>query len=350
MSKYIVAKLGGGGDSDSEKSILVTKMGGDEDDNVIGAGKKLESPGTLGSEECAPGEKGDIPNQCVTEEVASYIVSKISNTDPVKGTLSKHWKKAKEIIAKKTNCQNDCDLVSVILSNAQNLIEIPKTLLDEQKNIMAPLGPVGDDDNKKIEWLSDKDIDDTLASYKQKMWGKKFYHVKFHMRGFMKNIEEDNLSEKERSFFPTELEQMDFKTDIVDKGYQYMGCVLNTDSYEGGGKHWVVLFVDIPKKTFEYFDSVGNPNIIDDVIKWMKKARASVSENDPNEFSKWKEAPFNRFRHQKDNYDCGVFSLFYIIKRMEGIPYSTFHSKNDALTDEFMRHDCRRRFFRAKDF
>jgi hypothetical protein len=52
-----------------------------------------------------------------------------------------------------------------------------------------------------------------------------------------------------------------------------------------------------------------------------------------------------RIVNQKDNHSCGSYSLYYIISRLSGTPYSYF--KNTKIGDENM-HEFRKFLFRSE--
>ena len=50
--------------------------------------------------------------------------------------------------------------------------------------------------------------------------------------------------------------------------------------------------------------------------------------------------------HQNDNYDCGVFSIYYIMQRiLNNEPYKSFHKPDPKLTDLHMREVVRGKLF-----
>jgi hypothetical protein len=155
--------------------------------------------------------------------------------------------------------------------------------------------------------------------------------------------------------FPTKLRTvaLNFQKEVVDAGYDYFACVLNTDTYAGNGQHWVALLVDVKNKKIEYFDSVGEPPFAD-VVDWGPEVRSSVSNHGTN-MKLWNEwTPFregNSYRHQNENYDCGVFALYYIISRIrDKLSSDSFLVPSKNLTDEYMRNTFRSQMFRKADF
>ena len=129
--------------------------------------------------------------------------------------------------------------------------------------------------------------------------------------------------------------------DICEDGAKYNcgGCVINSDVYQGGGTHWMSLFVDIrtPPWTVEFFNSSGN-SPAPEWVNWMEKTKLGLQSR-PN-------APTvvamksSSMHHQKSRSECGLYSLFYIWARINKIPVEYF-AKNrisDELMFEFRHH------------
>lgn len=304
----------------------------------------------LNKNECIPGKETHIKKNaiCATPALATSLIDIVLTNKEKTGDLAIDY----QVAVIKTNTENDCKSTdctseSLALHNNADVLDKQELKKNKEQNFL-PLGPAGANEQDRKEWLSNGDIDDNIMHFYSEKWNsdhaKTYYHMPFHMCGFMKTKDEASDKEQLHQEFPTKLRSLNLFTDVVEKGYSYFGCVLNTDTYDNGGKHWVSLFVDIINKKFEYFDSVGRPPF-KDVIMWMEKSKGEM----PNS-SEWEITPCNRHQHQRENWDCGLFACFYIIKRVQGVPYDAFHSSNAPLTDDFMGHDLRQRFFRLKDF
>lgn len=125
--------------------------------------------------------------------------------------------------------------------------------------------------------------------------------------------------------------------------YDTFGCVINTDSYKRNGKHWMALFVDMRKEphSIEFFNSSGNlPQ--PEYARWMEKTRADLAELVADGIVSAPPVVTNvcRWRHQHSKSECGVYSLFYIWGRLQGVPVDWFQSTPvpDQLMFEFRRH------------
>lgn len=201
---------------------------------------------------------------------------------------------------------------------------------DILKNIFKPIGP-----NNSTALLDNFNIDETLEQWSvhgMKLFGRKFYHIPFQMIDFAKV-----KSELSR----TRLE------DIIKKGYDCFGVVLNTDISSGRGKHWFCLFGDFKHAgtredpyTLEYFNSSGNPPM-NEVEIWMQKAAHDLL-RDTGKVVEIVRSMTRRIQYS--NTECGVFSLMYIYSRLQGHPSDWFY-KVKAGDDDMIK--MRAHFFRG---
>lgn len=113
------------------------------------------------------------------------------------------------------------------------------------------------------------------------------------------------------------------------QNYNQVGVIFNTDPHHLPGKHWVGVFIDIDNKTVEYFDSLGkmpNKNIAS-FLKIFKNYKFT----------------FNKKIHQKGGSNCGVYSCYFIIERLNG---KSFDDINKKLIPDKIMTDLRNVLFR----
>ena len=85
-----------------------------------------------------------------------------------------------------------------------------------------------------------------------------------------------------------------------------IGIILNTDTHDLGGAHWICIFIDFTKKYVLFFDSNADKTP-KEVIKLLKRIKdQSKALNIKLKFYK------NDVEHQKTNTECGVYCLFTI--------------------------------------
>ena len=108
-----------------------------------------------------------------------------------------------------------------------------------------------------------------------------------------------------------ELSKINIKK-LEKEGINKIGIVFNHDVSSGDGTHWCATYVDLNKNEINYFDSYGImpiPLIKDYLIK--------LGEN----FLKINREPkliYNDKRFQYKRSECGVFSIYFILERLNG--------------------------------
>jgi hypothetical protein len=111
------------------------------------------------------------------------------------------------------------------------------------------------------------------------------------------------------------------------KGIRGIGIIFNLDPHYKGGSHWVGMYINLNKKdNFEcsYFDSYGmkTPPLI---ARLMRSFTLQV----PNI-----KLGFNARRFQFGGSECGMFSMYFIICMLQGIPFKEFCK--DSVHDNMM--------------
>jgi hypothetical protein len=167
--------------------------------------------------------------------------------------------------------------------------------------------------------LNNNNIDQNLeqwAKLSHKLFNKKFWHIPFQMIDF--------------ADMHTELSNLDVY-DLIKRGYDCFGVVMNTDISANRGKHWFCLYGDLahagtkedPYK-LEYFNSSGNPPM-DEVLTWLEHQTHRMLRDHKKYCEIVRSAP-RRLQHSKT--ECGVWSILYIRSRLENKPPSWFYSVN----------------------
>ena len=105
--------------------------------------------------------------------------------------------------------------------------------------------------------------------------------------------------------------------DEYDKGKRGIGMVFNLDPHYKGGSHWVGLYIDIQniKKPFiSYFDSYGykTPPMI---ARFMRAFTLQIPSC---------QLGFNARRFQYSNTECGMYSMYFLVCMIYGIPFKNF--------------------------
>ncbi len=222
-----------------------------------------------------------------------------------------------------------CDTEKCVLEKLATKLGHQRVSSIIQNNI-KPCGPRDD------KLLSNVCIDGVL-----RQWGAHFPEF-FPYYFNMLNYAQYSFSNGETVEHPDTLATINFR-DLYSgkhdgKQYQCAACVINSDVYQGKGKHWMALFVDVrgPIATVEFFNSSGN-SPVPEWINWMVKTKSEIE----SAMSKQVEIiKSSNIRHQQSKTECGVYSLFYIYARINKISPDFFRKTPipDQIMFEFRQH------------
>jgi hypothetical protein len=97
-------------------------------------------------------------------------------------------------------------------------------------------------------------------------------------------------------------------------GKKKIGIIYNLDPHFKSGSHWVAAYIDIPGHKCYYFDSYGlaPPKQIATFMKWL-------TTQDPK-----MKLQYNARRFQFKNTECGVYSIYFILRMMKGDQFRSF--------------------------
>ena len=153
------------------------------------------------------------------------------------------------------------------------------------------------------QWLSNFDILHVLEQYE-----KTFPHFIFlgpSPIDYNFRKKEDNMKCVTEELCKFSLQEQ------FDNGKKKIGVIFNLDKHNQGGSHWVSLFIDIEDKFIFYFDSTSDP-APKEVKEFMKTVQQQGKQMKP--LIKFpKPIVNNKFEHQLQNNECGMYSLFFII-------------------------------------
>ena len=171
---------------------------------------------------------------------------------------------------------------------------------------------------KPNEWLSSVEIEQAMKQYEKKFPNFRFlgpspidYDThKLHNECVWEEICEFSL--------------LDYKS----KGVNKIGLIFNLDPHYKEGSHWMAMFIDTRKRAIYYFDSYG-----DKIPRRLMKFVRNVRRQARNMGEKYTFEETTR-RHQYLTTECGMYSIYFIIKLLEGKPISFFDKK---INDKYMR-------------
>ncbi len=202
------------------------------------------------------------------------------------GTNIKTTNKTKQELYKDLKSHLSCKLNQCVVKRSKKI-----------QDVLKPLGP------NQGDWLSNFDILRVMEEYEK-------LYDNFEFLGCVPI----DFHEIDKSFSNFNLKKFMKTKDII-------GAIFNTDPSYKSGEHWISLCLNIPKKTICFFDSSGEePPIqvkffINKLIDQGKKLNINF------------QVFVNRKKHQRGNSACGIYSLHFIIKQLQGHSCKTLNDK-----------------------
>ena len=264
--------------------------------------------------ECRYKNNGICADKKIINNISKYFIN-------ITDKFDEHSDNKKlDILKKKLNCQTE----SCILVKSANDGIIERDVVDKELRKKFKIkGP-----RETNDLLSNYNIDQTMLILTSNNKG--FYPCEFAMIDFydykcgLSEIKLDSLVNGKKKL----TNYVD--NTIINGPFDTFACVLNTDTSNGKGKHWICLFVDMRGKTWtiEFFNSSGNaPHI--NIVRWMESQRSLLMPINKNTII----TKSSNITHQKDNFSCGTYVLYYIKARLDMVPYTYF--LNNKIIDDY---------------
>jgi hypothetical protein len=113
----------------------------------------------------------------------------------------------------------------------------------------------------------------------------------------------------------------------MESGTTDIGIVYNLDPHFKGGSHWVGLYIDlkdIEKPFVGYSDSYGMkpPALIARLMRFIRLQTPNAT------------LGYNARKFQNSNTECGMYSMYFIICMIAGIPFQQY--VKEVVPDQFM--------------
>jgi hypothetical protein len=239
----------------------------------------------------------------------------ISNSGPVDD-------KKKLKIIKDMKDTLKCNSESCILTNKNFVNYIGKSQAKhELEENFKPEGPA-----LNTSLLSNFNIDDVLDQIHKDR--PEFLHIPFQMIDFadyapkQQDITKAKTDNEKLAIKSRNLATVDWNAEYKN-GMRCAGAVLNTDHSKGPGIHWFAVFLDFRESTptIEYFNSSGNFPV-KEVDTWLSNTKQKIIDTMGFKRDDVHIIITSRSPIQNDQHSCGVYSLYYIINRVYGKPYT----------------------------
>jgi hypothetical protein len=300
------------------------------------------------NKKCAPSKKYKN-GSCFTHNALKKIATNYNKKSKNKIDINKN---KQELVKELENkLQNKCDNHACWL-RLDFVKEIDEDILN---NTFRPIGP-----SKKYEWLSTSHINNVVEQYQES-------HKNFLFLGAVPHDFEDLgiLGISDLNFTETE-----------KNGKTKIGMVINLDNHNQDGSHWVALFTDLENNQIYFFDSVGKRpskrirKFINRIAKYLYKkthnTKLPINDivsrlKDINKLTKEEiqeiikenihlknilksgfDVRYNDIQHQFDNSECGVYSINFITRLVEG---ETFDSIVKNVTKDDVMNEFRKTYF-----
>lgn len=181
-----------------------------------------------------------------------------------------------------------------------------------ENHIFRPEGP-----KKQYEWMSSLDINAVMRQYEE-------YYKSFKYLGSVP-IDFDEIK-----YYG--INNLNFD-DLIKMGKTKFGMVINNQKHNQGGQHWFCLYFDLEKGDIFFVDSVGTKPMeqINNYVQKLKDYLISKGIK-PN-------YRINKVVHQKKNSECGVYSMYFILRFLKTGDFDLVTSK--PVRDEIMNEEVR---------
>jgi hypothetical protein len=294
---------------------------------------------------CSPSSKFD-DNTCFSKKSLIKIAENIEREKNIKISKNlpkkKLWKRIKSELSDHCNsstnevCWITHPVVSDMLKIGLSLYNDEQELLPDNienilNNTFKPPRPKG-----KYEWLSTVDIEKVMEQYEKIKWRN---DTNFNFSYIGPVPIDFDYKDSIGNCVSDELCNIDFKK-LIKKGIKFIGITFNLDPHYKPGIHWVSMFIDFERDTIEYFDSFGvSPPA--EVIKLVNKCIEKCKEIDINMTFMW-----NNKEIQRNNSECGVYSLYYLTERLHGNTFEEIITKlKKKKSADYLMNSLRDIFF-----
>jgi len=260
------------------------------------AGRKTRKAIAPGPKVCHPRLIGKNGN-CLSDEMIRDIASSYGAPANLHGYKLNSW------LTRKTRCKAErCWLEKAPMDS--------KKKRDITRKYFRPAMPnnwVKDPD----QWLDSNNIADVLKQYEETYPNFKFFGTS--PIDFAAPDPYDPTAAAKNKCLQDEICKLNLK-DMVAQGKTKLGFVFNLDPSNKGGSHWIASFTDIPGHRTYYFDSYGTkpPH---QIARFMR----SLTLQDP-----LMKLEYNARRFQYGDSECGMYSLYFIIRMLEGDNFKKF--------------------------
>ena len=274
------------------------------EENAISSIRTSEvEPQNENDRKCAPGIQFDA-GSCITLkiliEMAKTYNDGANDNDKIKlyqNLEVLNPRKYKKYLLKQFNTRMGDKCTTQKCWTEQGFIkQMKKFAKDElEKFTFRPYGPEG-----RFEWLNTININEVMKQYEKK-------HPEFKFLGAVP-MDFDDIMPRIKNLSYNEL---------VDEKKSKIGVVFNLDNHNQSGSHWVALYADLEKGQIYFYDSYAVPPTKH--VRALMRRLNDISKKDMG--IKQQYVDYNRIRHQYGGSECGVYSINFIERMLQGEPF-----------------------------
>jgi hypothetical protein len=286
-------------------------------------------------DKCAPGRKYNN-NSCFT----------VANLITIANQYNKLQKNSKNVIEIKEDKRYLLKELTSRMKNDYNCdnqqcwmdTNVIKTLNDSEikQYTFRPKGPA-----RKTEWMDTNKINNVMNQYEKK----------YNDFVFLGAVPADF---DEMPSLPTY--SLNFGN-LVNNNKSKLGMVINLDTHNQPGSHWVALYSDLIKNQIYYFDSIGKKptkrttRFVGKLLNFLHNKKYNTKLTSKQFLSKYNsidykdeyDIRYNKIQHQFKNSECGVYSMNFIIRLLNG---KSFDDIVNNITNDDDMNNCRKVYFR----
>jgi len=254
---------------------------------------------TPGPEQCHPAVGESRPSHgCIPVELLKEVAKKIGLDDTVEPD------NLRSTIENKLDLKTEGKVRELSFVKALPFDEKKKKEL-VKKYLRTPMPEDWKTDNDK--WLNSNDITYVMEQYEEAF-------PKFEFMGpYPIDFAAPDPYKKDGTCLINEMCELRVKN-ALEQGTESIGIVYNLDPHYKGGSHWVAVYIDLKNHKTYYFDSyaIEPPKQIATFMKWL-----TTQDKEMKLF-------YNGNRFQKQNSECGMYSMYFILRMLAGDDFQSF--------------------------
>lgn len=234
-------------------------------------------------------------DNCLPENVLSELASSLG--------IQERGPQLRNMMTRKTHCKTE----RCWLEKAPIDLQKKKQIIKKYFRPTMPDEWIKDPD----EWLDSNNINDVMKQYEETYPHFKYYGT--NPIDFSAPNPYNNEAARQNKCLNDEICKLKL-ADLMSQGKTALGFIYNLDPSNKGGSHWIASFTDIPGHRTYYFDSYGM-KVPPQIARFMR----SLTLQDPK-----MKLKYNARRFQYGNTECGVYSIYFLIRMLAGDSFKDF--------------------------